>query len=167
MIDSMCSGAPATLPAPWIMAGHLLHEGGDIMKKFLAPASIPVLFAIAVTACSSATGQATPQPDAPKKNAPVATSLSSITEAVLADAAAQTGVAKSALTVASAEEVLWADGSLGCPAPGSSYTMAQVPGYRVRVRAGERELDYHANRRGYFMLCPSGRAADPVGPVAY
>ena len=137
------------------------------MKKFPAPASIAVFFAIAVTACSSATGQATPQPDAPKKNAPVATSLSSITEAVLADAAAQTGVAKSALTVTSAEEVVWADGSLGCPAPGASYTMAQVPGYRVRVRARERELDYHADRRGHFMLCPGERSADPVGPVAY
>jgi len=136
------------------------------MKRFLAPVSIAVFFAIAVTACSSATGQTVP-PDSPKRKATAETSLSSITEAVLADAAAQTGVAKSALTVASAEEVLWADGSLGCPAPGSSYTMAQVPGYRVRVRAGERELDYHANRRGYFMLCPDGRATDPVGPVAY
>jgi hypothetical protein len=85
----------------------------------------------------------------------------------MADAAVQTGVAKSALRVTSAEEVVWADGSLGCPAPGANYTMAQVPGYRVRVSSGERELDYHADRRGHFMLCPSGRSADPVGPVAY
>ncbi len=93
--------------------------------------------------------------------------LTSITDAVLADAASQTGIEKAAITVESTEAVVWADGSLGCPAPGLSYTMAQVPGYRIRVHAGKRQLDYHANRRGYFILCPSERATDPVGPVAY
>ena len=93
--------------------------------------------------------------------------LASITQSILADAASQTGIDKSSITVTSTEDVVWADGSLGCPAPGLSYTMAQVPGYRIRVQADKRQLDYHANRRGYFILCPSERATDPVGPVAY
>ena len=132
----------------------------------IAAASIAIVLALATTGCSSATGQATP-PDSPQKAVTAESTLTSITEAVLADAASQTGIDQSSVTVESAEAVVWADGSLGCPAPGVSYTMAQVPGYRIRVQAGTRQLDYHANRRGYFILCPNERATDPVGPVAY
>lgn len=89
--------------------------------------------------------------------------LSSLVEAVLADAARRTGLPLASLKVASATAVTWADGSLGCPAPGMSYTMALVPGYRIKVRAGEQELDFHASRRGQFMLCAAERAVDPVG----
>jgi hypothetical protein len=88
--------------------------------------------------------------------------LESITAAVLEDAASRTGVAKADLSVESAVGVTWADGSLGCPQPGMNYTMALVPGYRIRVRAGERVLDYHASQRGYFVLCPEGMAVGPV-----
>ena len=136
------------------------------MKQSIATVTVAVVFAVTAEACSSATGQATP-PDPPKKAMTVEATLASITESVLADAASQTGIDKSSVTIGSTEAVVWADGSLGCPAPGVSYTMAQVPGYRIRVQAGKRELDYHANRRGYFILCPSQRATDPVGPVAY
>ena len=127
------------------------------MKQSVAAVAVAVMFAVAVTACSSATGQAIP-PDAPSKDTAMDSTLASITTAVLADAASQTGIERAAVTIAGTETVVWADGSLGCPAPGLSYTMAQVPGYRIRVPAGKRELDYHANRRGYFILCPSGRA---------
>ena len=136
------------------------------MKQSVAAVSAAVLLVLTDTGCSSATGQASP-PDPPKKAVTVESTLASITESVLADAASQTGIEKSSVSVGSAEAVVWADGSLGCPAPGLSYTMAQVPGYRILVQAGTRQLDYHANRRGYFILCPSGRATDPVGPVAY
>lgn len=136
------------------------------MKQSLAALTVAVVVGISATGCSSATGQATP-PDAPKKAAAMDSTLTALTEAVLADAATQTGTEKAAVTIAGTEAVVWADGSLGCPAPGTSYTMAEVPGYRIRVQAGKRELDYHANRRGYFILCPSERATDPVGPVAY
>ena len=136
------------------------------MNQSFAAVSVAVVLAVAATGCSSATGQA-PPPAPPKKAVTAESTLASITESVLADAASQTGIDKSSVTVGSTEAVVWADGSLGCPAPGLSYTMAQVPGYRIRVQAGKSELDYHANRRGYFILCPSERATDPVGPVAY
>lgn len=89
--------------------------------------------------------------------------LSSVVEAVLADAAQRTGRPQASLEVVSATAVTWADGSLGCPAPGMSYTMGLVPGYRIKVRAGEQVLDFHASRRGHFVLCPAERAVDPVG----
>ena len=87
--------------------------------------------------------------------------LQRIIDAALADAARRTGMPVSALVVASAEAVVWPDGSLGCPQPGIAYTMALVAGYRVRVRAGSELFDYHASGRGYLVLCPPGLAVDP------
>jgi len=92
--------------------------------------------------------------------------LETLTESVLDDAAKRTGLDRAALVVESAAAVTWADGSLGCPEPGMNYTMALVPGYRIRVRAGEQLLDYHSSRRGYYVLCPAGRSADPIGDAA-
>ncbi len=121
--------------------------------------------ALNTLACVPATSQGTSPAD-PARPASTQPTLESVTAAVLADAALRTGLEKTALVVQSAEEVTWADGSLGCPAPGMNYTMALVPGYRILVRAGEQVLDYHTTRRGDFVLCPAGQAIDPAGPVA-
>jgi len=92
--------------------------------------------------------------------------LETVTESVLDDAAKRTGLERSRLVVESAAAVTWADGSIGCPEPGMNYTMALVPGYRIIVRAGEQRLDYHASRRGHFVLCPAGRSIDPLDGAA-
>ena len=83
-----------------------------------------------------------------------------------ADAARVTGREVGELVVESAEPVTWSDGSLGCPRPDMSYTQALVPGYRIRIRSGERVLDYHASQRGQFVLCPAGQSLDPIGGAA-
>ena len=62
----------------------------------------------------------------------------------------------------SAESVTWADGSLGCLYPGASYTMALVPGHRVRIRAPGQILEFHSDTRGHQVLCPAGRATAPI-----
>jgi len=90
------------------------------------------------------------------------TDLQSITRTALDDAARRTGRDASTLKIISSEAVTWPDGSLGCPEPGKLYTMALVPGYRIRIQAGDWVLDYHASRRGYLVLCPPERSADPV-----
>lgn len=89
-------------------------------------------------------------------------SLQSVTEAALADATRQTGIERARLTVLEAQAVTWQNGSLGCPEKGMAYTDALVPGYRVRIQAGARVLDYHASARGGLTLCPEGRAVDPL-----
>lgn len=86
----------------------------------------------------------------------------SVVQAALADAARRSGEPAAALVIVSAERVAWRDGSLGCPQPGMNYTQALVPGYRVRIRAGARTLDYHAGLRGAPVLCPEGQAVDPL-----
>ena len=84
------------------------------------------------------------------------------TRAALADAARRTGLPAAQIMLLSAERVIWSDGSLGCPQPGMVYTMALVPGYRIRVQSGAKLLDYHAGVRGVPMLCPPDRATEPV-----
>lgn len=86
-------------------------------------------------------------------------------EAILADAAARTGLERNALIVLQDEAVVWSDGSLGCPEPDMMYTQALVEGYHVIVQAGDRQLDYRASRSGFFKLCenplPVGRRQAP------
>lgn len=93
--------------------------------------------------------------------------LDDVVAAARADAARRSGRDGSALQLLSAERVTWADGSLGCPRPGMVYTMALVPGYRVRLGAGADVYDYHTDLRGTLSLCPAGLAVDPRGEQRY
>ena len=126
-----------------------------------AGAGTVLLFA----ACATTSGEDRPPARAPQE-IPMSATLDSVTDAVLSDAAQRTGRKKADLVVESAEAVTWADGSLGCPEPGAMYTMALVPGYRIRIRAGDRVLDYHASLRGFFVLCPAGQAIEPLDGAA-
>ena len=136
--------------------------------KMLATGWMIGLALVGGTGCASAlepanqAEQANPGPPA-KSEMPMIPTLESITESVLQDAAMRTGVARANLEVESAVAVTWADGSLGCPQPGMNYTMALVPGYRIRILAGDARLDYHASRSGYFVLCPDGMGVEPIG----
>ena len=93
---------------------------------------------------------------------PKGRSLDEVVTMVREDAARQAGVPLDDVLVTSAIAVTWPDGSIGCPQPGMAYTQALVPGYRILVRAGDRTLQYHAGRNGRFVLCPAGRATDPI-----
>jgi hypothetical protein len=117
-------------------------------------------------ACAAAGGPEPPPTSQAPSTRPALATLDSIAAAVRADAARLTGRDADALVVESAEPVTWSDGSLGCPRPDMSYTQALVPGYRIRIRSGERVLDYHASQRGQFVLCPAGQSLDPIGGAA-
>jgi hypothetical protein len=124
-------------------------------------AAMAMAFAPLVVACVPTIAQA-PSPAPVKPEAPVTATLQTTIDAALDAAARQTGMRRAALVVASAEAITWSDGSLGCPQPGTMYTQALVPGYRVVIRAGSGVLEYHASRRGLPFLCPSARVVDPV-----
>lgn len=80
---------------------------------------------------------------------------------VLADAAERAGTEPGSVVVVSGEAVDWADGSLGCPAPGIDYIQVITPGYRVVVDAGGTSLEYHLNQRGDFKQCTGGTFYPP------
>lgn len=85
-------------------------------------------------------------------------------EAIVDDAIARLDVERDEILVQRAEAVVWNDGSLGCPEPGTAYTQALVNGYWVVLRAGDRELDYRATDRGFFRLCEHPLPRRPVIP---
>jgi hypothetical protein len=84
---------------------------------------------------------------------------SAIVDAAIADAASRFAVQAQAISV---ERVTWRDGSLGCPQPDMAYTQALIPGWRIKLAAGDRILDYHASERGRVIHCPPGRAKQPL-----
>lgn len=72
---------------------------------------------------------------------------------LVSDLAARTGSDPSAITLIGAEAVIWNDGSLGCPQPGMVYPQVLIEGYRVILRAGDRDYDYRIGKGGSFVLC--------------
>jgi hypothetical protein len=116
------------------------------------------LISLLATACAVDVAGA-PPPAAP---AVAGVGLAEVVRAAREDAARRTGVAAELMVLVSAESVTWSDGSLGCPQPGMMYTQALVPGYRVRLRGPDGEMDYHASARGALVLCPAERAVDPL-----
>ena len=50
-------------------------------------------------------------------------------------------------------QVIWRDGSLGCPQPGMLYTQALVNGLCIRLCTGGIIYHYHCSRNGKPFLC--------------
>lgn len=88
--------------------------------------------------------------------------LETAIEAALQNALHLTKIVKSKLRIVSTESVTWPDGSLGCPQEDTMYSQALVPGFRIVIQAGERQLDYHASTDGGLVLCPPERATPPA-----
>ncbi len=115
--------------------------------------------AIVVAACTASSGSSgssdTPQPS-PASEAPSGAEgalPASIIDPIVADAATRLGVDPAAVTVVSAEEKTFSDGSLGCPEPGMMYTQALVDGYQVVVEANGTQLDYRGSGPDDFRVC--------------
>lgn len=131
----------------------------------LRAAAVATLAVVVIGACGTQPepgGQQTPEPtslELPTRGAtttpapsPSAVDAPGVQDAV-ADLADHLGVDPGEVTVVSLEDVTWPDGSLGCPQPGMSYTMAQVPGSRLVLAAEGREFSYHAGREPVFQRC--------------
>ena len=136
--------------------------------RALLPAAA-LLTSLALGACAgeaamSSPPDISPDPSPTDETSEPAPPMADISEAgiaaLVARAAAESGVAIDEVRVVTAEEVTWPDGSLGCPQPGMAYTQALVPGYRVVVEVNGEELHFHAAQRGEFRLCD-----DPQPPV--
>ena len=102
------------------------------------------------------------QPESVASNDVGAASVDQRVTAAQADASQRYGLLASQIRVVKAEPVTWSDGSLGCPRPGMLYTQALVPGYRVQLRVGSEVWNYHGSEQGALVLCPAGRAQEPV-----
>lgn len=126
--------------------------------------------AFALPACSKdLTGmpvQRDPEPRQGRVAAAGAATAEAVARAVRADASIlwRRSDEGAGLTVRT-ESVTWRDGALGCPSSDRMYTQALVPGWRIVVTDGSRSATYHASRSGRWVLCPPGRAQEPLpGP---
>lgn len=91
---------------------------------------------------------AAPTPgETPASNAPDAH-----LEAIRADLDGR-GVDSSDVTVTSARQVTWPDGSLGCGEPGVNYTQAQIEGWHIVVTVGDQTYDYRFGKDTVPTLC--------------
>lgn len=72
---------------------------------------------------------------------------------ILHDLSARLKIELEKIEIVKAEQVVWNDGSLGCPQPGEVYTQALVNGYWLILEVDAVAYDYHASDRGYFFLC--------------
>lgn len=161
-----------------------MHEAPVIRRSLLLLALLP-----AVVACSSASSSpagspdsaptATPSPTsarpsfslspppfrtAPPTAAPVVGEVpAAIMGQAKADLAKRTGLDPATFSVVRAEEVVWADGSLGCPVPGQAYIQVVTPGYWIGLEAGGKTYDYRATRSGLVRLCDQPNPKPPSG----
>ena len=67
------------------------------------------------------------------------------------------------IVVLVAEDVIWPDGSLGCPQPGMSYTQALVDGYRIDLVVGTTIYSYHGAVGRDPFLCENADELDSKG----
>ena len=69
--------------------------------------------------------------------------------------AIDSGVPEAQIVVVSYGEAEWSDSSLGCPKPGMSYLTVITPGYRVLLKAVDKQYEYHTNLKGMAIRCPA------------
>jgi len=121
-----------------------------------------------LAACVQAGGGAvenppmTSAPPPPPASSARPAGVQALLPALIDDAARRTGVAASAVRIASVATVTWRDAALGCPRADMAYAQVLVPGWRVLVTAGAQTLNYHASRRGQWLWCPADRVQEPL-----
>lgn len=94
----------------------------------------------------------------PPPTEPAASDLPGVREAIAAEAQRQ-GVSTDEVEVVSHADVVWSDGSVGCPQPGMMYAQALVPGRLLVLKVGDELASYHSAGAG-FSYC-----ADPIPPL--
>ena len=109
-------------------------------------ASITLLVAVwIVGGCSAASSSVPPSQSPGEKPSGNIALPTSVIEPVVAEVAKLAGVPADQVTVISAEEVTFSDGSLGCPVPGQVYTQALVDGYKIVAEAGGKTYDFRGS----------------------
>ena len=86
--------------------------------------------------------------------------LGGIVGLAVTDLAGRLDIAESAITVVVVEEVVWSDGSHGCPQPGMSYTQVLTDGLRIVLEANGQVYDYRSGGVSDPVLCVQAPTKD-------
>ncbi len=71
----------------------------------------------------------------------------------VADLAQRLGVASDQITVREVRAVVWPDGSVGCPQPGTVYEQATESGLLILLQSGNRVYHYHSGESQVPFWC--------------
>ena len=88
--------------------------------------------------------------------------LTAFAEQARRDLSQRVELAAEAIEIERAEYVTWRSGAVGCPEPGTGYTQALVPGYRIVLKAGGAIHHYHGARGRAPFRCPGERIDKPL-----
>lgn len=105
-----------------------------------------------------------PLATAPATNPPVNGEVpAALMDQAKSDLAKRTGLDPATFTTIRSEQVVWADGSLGCPVPGTMYVQMVTPGYWIQLGAGGTTYDYRSTNAGPVRLCEQPNPKPPSG----
>ena len=86
--------------------------------------------------------------------------LQSLIEKAKEDLAQRLSMPASDISLVEAKEVVWPDGSLGCPQPGMMYAQVLTSGYLIKLKYDNRDFEYHAGKDRSLTYCEN-----PLPPV--
>ena len=84
-------------------------------------------------------------------------------EHAIQDLATRLGLDDSEIAVTSIDEVIWRDGSMGCPRSGMVYTQQLIDGSRLVLQAADARYHYHAGAGRAYFLCDNPQDPYEVG----
>jgi hypothetical protein len=87
------------------------------------------------------------------KTTPQNSYIANLVQQAQQDLAKQLAVPVEQIEFVSFEDVLWPDGSLGCPQPGMAYTQVLVEGYRILLQYEGQTYAYHGGGNRPPFLC--------------
>lgn len=88
-----------------------------------------------------------------------------VAEQAMTALAEKLSIQKEQIALISVQSVVWSDSSLGCPQPDMNYLMVLTDGYRVVLAFNDEPYYYHANTRGYGVICESPNPPYSEGAV--
>jgi hypothetical protein len=91
---------------------------------------------------------------------PSPSGLIGLIEKAKEDLAQRLSIPTSDISLMEAKQVVWPDGSLGCPQPDMLYTQVLTPGYLIKLKYDVRDFEYHAGKDRYLIYCEN-----PLPPV--
>lgn len=128
----------------WISIALLLslYLGGCGSSKPLPATPLPV---------SPTQGESTPMP--PPQSTPAVFNLQNLIDKATQDLALRLSISATQINIVNATEVVWPDGSLGCPQKGMAYIQILIPGYLIVLEVDNNKYEYHSGRDGNITYC--------------
>lgn len=151
--------AEISTPIPLTQIPTTESTAGPTNEPTLVPPTAEQLTITPLPATQHPTTETTRRDDAVS----VPTAMQSFIDTLIDDLVSQKGVERDTVRVIEMQEIVWNNGSLGCPQPGMAYTQALVDGFYVLLRANGNDYAYHTSGTRHFVLCEDSKGAPPAG----